>query len=210
MVEKRVGVQITNCHVHTLTEAHTPDRFLPWPVPSLVRLALVRRLLSWTSRVFDRERKTALGRYAQIIDTSYKRSQEEVFEIVRAFYPLKTRFVVLPMDMTMMNTRTVRVGLDEQHQEIIGLRDRKGKEVVEPVAGVDPGHERIVEKTIALIEISVFMGLKLYPPTGSHPFDRRLWPLYEYAESHDLPVLTHCSRPASVQYRGDPTREMRV
>jgi uncharacterized protein len=102
-VRKGRPLEITNCHVHSFTVAHTPDRFLPWPVPFLVRFSLVRRLLGWVARRFDRQRKTALGRYAQIIDTSYKKTQLEVFEIVRGFYPEGTRFVLLPMDMTKMN-----------------------------------------------------------------------------------------------------------
>jgi hypothetical protein len=48
---------VTNCHVHIFTYAHTPDRFLPWPVADLVRLRPVRRLLSWAARVFDPNRK---------------------------------------------------------------------------------------------------------------------------------------------------------
>jgi len=203
-------VEIVNCHVHTFTQAHTPDRFLPWPVPQLVRLSFVRWLLSRAARVFDKKRATALGRYAQIIETSYSKSQQEVFEIVRGFYPVGTRFVLLPMDMTMMNAGRVRVGIDEQHEEIVALRDASDEGLVIPFAAVDPRHEDIVEKTIARIERDGFRGLKLYPPTGYHPFDRRLWPLYDYAESRGLPVLTHCSRPASVKYRGDPTPEMRV
>jgi hypothetical protein len=110
-------VEITNCHVHTFTQAHTPDRFLPWPVPLLVRLPLIRRLLTFVARLLDRERKGALGRYAQIIETSYKRTQREVFEIVRGFYPESTRFVLLPMDMTKMNAGGVAVGIDEQHAD---------------------------------------------------------------------------------------------
>jgi uncharacterized protein len=203
-------VEITNCHVHTFTQAHTPDRFLPWPVPALVRLRFIRWLLAWVARVFDKRRATALGRYAQIIETSYSKTQAEVFEIVRGFYPEGTRFVLLPMDMTMMNAGRVHVGIDEQHDEIIALRDAYPEGQLVPFAAVDPRHERIVEKTIALIEQQGFRGLKLYPPTGYHPFDKRLWPLYQYAEEHDLPVLTHCSRPASVQYRGQPTEEMRI
>ena len=39
-------LKITNCHVHVFTYAHTPDRFLPWPVADLVRLRPVRQLLS--------------------------------------------------------------------------------------------------------------------------------------------------------------------
>jgi predicted TIM-barrel fold metal-dependent hydrolase len=203
-------MEIINCHVHTFTQAHTPDRFVPWPVPQLVRMRFMRWLLSWAARVFDKKRATALGRYAQIIETSYRKTQREVFEIVRGFYPEGTRFVLLPMDMTMMNAGRVHVGIDEQHDEIVALRDAYPEELLIPFAAVDPRHERIVEKTIALIKQHKFRGLKLYPPTGYHPFDRRLWPLYEYAEAHDLPVLTHCSRPSSVQYRGDPTPEMRT
>jgi uncharacterized protein len=203
-------MEITNCHIHTFTQAHTPDRFLPWPVPLLVRSALVRRLLSWVARLLDRERKTALGRYAQIIDTSYKKSQQQVFETVRGFYPQNTRFVLLPMDMTQMNAGTVAVGIDAQHAEIATLRSHYPAGTIIPFVAVDPRHDQVVEKTIALIEEHDFRGLKLYPPTGYHPYDRRLWPLYEYAQQHDLPVLTHCSRPASVQYRGTPTVEMRT
>jgi predicted TIM-barrel fold metal-dependent hydrolase len=203
-------VKITNCHVHTFTEAHTPDRFLPWPVPLLVRIPLVRRLLSWAAQVFDKPRSTALGRYAQIIETSHKKTQQDVFEIVRGFYPQETCFVLLPMDMTMMNAGRVRVGIDQQHEEIVALRNAYPDGTMIPFAAVDPRHEGIVEKTIALIEQHGFRGLKLYPPTGYHPYDRRLWPLYEYAEEHNLPVLTHCSRPASVQYRGQPSLEMRT
>ena len=118
--------------------------------------------------------------------------------------------MLLPMDMTMMNAGRVHVGIDEQHDEIVALRDAYPEELLIPFAAVDPRHERIVDKTIALVERDRFRGLKLYPPTGYHPFDRRLWPLYEYAEARGLPVMTHCSRPSSVKYRGDPTPEMRI
>src|SRR6266566_4068563 len=78
-----------------------------------------------------------------------------------------------------------------------------------PFAAVDPRHERIVEKTKGLLE-SGFRGIKLYPPIGYHPYDRRLWPLYDYAQEREIPVLTHCSRPASVQFHGTPTAQMEI
>jgi predicted TIM-barrel fold metal-dependent hydrolase len=202
-------LEITNCHVHVFTYAHTPDRFLPWPVAELVRLRPVRRLLSWSARVFDPNRKKQLGRYARIIEISYEKDQSAVFEIVRGFYPQDSRYIVLPMDMTKMNAGKVEIGIDAQHAELATLRDANPTAVI-PFAAVDPRQDDIVEKTIALIEQKGFRGLKLYPPTGYHPYDRRLWPLYEYAEQHSLPVMTHCSRPASVQYRGEPTQEMRT
>src|SRR5205823_1783479 len=104
-------MEITNCHVHTFTHDHTPDRFLRWPLPQLARFAFVRAALAGAARLFDHERKTALGRYAQIIQTSYGADQADVFRTVQGFYPEGTRFVVLPMDMTKMNAGTVPVGI---------------------------------------------------------------------------------------------------
>ncbi len=200
-------MEITNCHTHTFTSRHTPDRFLPWPVADLARFAFVRRLLSWLAKLFDRERKGALGRYAQILDTSFRQSQAEVFEIVRGFYPQGTRFIVLPMDMTYMGAGNVEESIDVQHEQLAALRDAN-PEVVIPFAAADPRHPGVVEKTIELLERKRFRGIKLYPPTGYHPNDPILRPLYDYAEAHGLPVMTHCSRPASVQFRGTPTAAM--
>jgi predicted TIM-barrel fold metal-dependent hydrolase len=200
-------VRITNCHVHTFTHEHTPLGFLPRPVTWLARFGFVRALLSWLARVFDPERKTPLGRYAQILETSYKKDQAAVFAIVRGFYPQGTRFVVLPMDMTHLNAGPVPTSIAEQHRQLARLRDQHPGEIV-AFAAVDPRHPDIVASTIDLLENHGFQGIKLYPPTGYHPYDSRLHELYRYANEQRIPVLTHCSRPASVQYRGTPTPEM--
>ena len=199
--------EITNCHVHTFTSRHTPNGFLPWPVGALARFSVVRRLLSWATRLFDPGRKGPLARYVQILNTSFRKTQAQVFEIIKGYYPDGTRFVVLPMDMTFMGAGKVEQSIDVQHQQLAELRDKYPKVVI-PFAAVDPRHSGIVEKTIRLLEQDRFRGIKLYPPIGSHPNDPALWPLYEYAEAHGFPVMTHCSRPASVQFRGTPTAEM--
>jgi predicted TIM-barrel fold metal-dependent hydrolase len=205
----KTSFPMVNCHVHTFTHKHTPSRFLPWPVNALARLAVVRRLLYWLARVFDPKREGALGRYVEIIRTSYDRDQDAVFAELRGFYPTGTRFVVLPMDMTMMNAGPCEEPIATQHERLATLRDRN-RELVIPFAAVDPRHSDVVQTTIRLIEEKGFRGLKLYPPTGYHPNDPRIRDLYTYAEDHDLPVLTHCSRPASVKYRGTPSPDMQV
>lgn len=199
----------TNCHAHTFTSAHTPDHFLPWPSDLLIRFKFVRTLLSWAARVFDKDRKGALGRYAQIIETSYGKTQAEIFEVLRDYYPGGTRFVVLPMDMTHMNAGSVDESIDLQHEQVAALRDAN-QGIVVPFAAVDPRDPDIVSKTIDRLENHGFCGIKLYPPTGYHPFDTRLHPLYAYANDHEIPLLSHCSPPASVKYRGDPTPQMRL
>jgi predicted TIM-barrel fold metal-dependent hydrolase len=198
---------ITNCHTHTFTSRQTPDRFLPWPVTYLARLPGVRHLLNWIAAVFDPKRQGPLGRYAQILDTSYRKSQLEIFGIVQGFYPHGTRFVVLPMDMTYMGAGGLQESIDVQHEQLADLQ-RTHSDIVIPFAAVDPRHPDIVNKTIALLRDGPFRGIKLYPPIGSHPNDPRLAALYDYAEEHGVPVMTHCSRPASVQFRGKPTVEM--
>jgi predicted TIM-barrel fold metal-dependent hydrolase len=200
---------ITNCHAHTFTSRHTPKRFLPWPVADLARFKLVRRLLSWAAGVFDPKRQGALGRYAEILDTSFKKSQREVFEIVQGFYPEGTRVIVLPMDMTQMNAGPVEESMAVQHEQLARLRDAYPDTVI-PFAAADPRHPDIADSTIRLLEEEQFRGVKLYPPTGYHPWDPALRPIYAYAEEHDMPVMTHCSRPASVQFRGTPTAAMQT
>jgi predicted TIM-barrel fold metal-dependent hydrolase len=203
-------VPITNCHVHTFTHDNTPDRFLSRWVTWALSIGWIRRLVIRVARRLPGGTWSALKRYAEILETSYDKTQAQVFARVQGFYPQGTRFVVLPMDMTWMNAGTVKVPIAQQHADLATLRDQNPETVI-PFAAVDPRHgEGVVASTIALIEQQSFRGLKLYPPTGYHPDNPIIRPLYAYAEQHNLPVLTHCSRPASVQFRGEPTEEMRI
>jgi predicted TIM-barrel fold metal-dependent hydrolase len=203
-----VTVQIVNCHTHTFTHEHTPDRFVPWPFNRLLRIRWFRgavlAIVSWV----DPQHDGRIARLAEILATSYGRDQAAVFEKLQGFYPQGTRFVILPMDMTFIGLGRVPTSIDEQHEQLLQLAQSQPEAII-PFAAVDPRHPGIVEKTIARLE-SGFQGIKLYPPIGYHPFDRRLWPLYEWAEQHGVPVLSHCSRPASVQFHGTPTREMQT
>jgi predicted TIM-barrel fold metal-dependent hydrolase len=203
-------VQITNCHSHTFTHAHVPDRFVPYPLALLLRVPWIRRALLFLMRHLDPKRRGRLTRYAQILHVSYEYgSQEGVFKLLRSYYPAGTRFVVLPMDMEYMNAGTVSEPIEVQHAQLAALRD-KFPELVIPFAAADPRRSDVVEKTVQLLEQLRFAGIKLYPPIGYHPNDPALGPLYDYAAERGVPILTHCSRPASVQYRGKPTEQMRI
>lgn len=47
-----------------------------------------------------------------------------------------------------------------------------------------------------------FFGIKMYPSLGYHPFDYRLWPIYEICEEKQIPVLSHCGgHSVSTKYR---------
>jgi uncharacterized protein len=198
----------TNCHVHTFTHEHTPRDFVRWPFGRLLAVGWIRRAVLRVVHLFDRGRRSTIARYAQILEVSFRRSQQDVFEIVKALYPPGTRFVVLPMDMELMGVGPVAKPIGEQHDTLGKLRDRYPDEVI-PFAAADPRRADVVERTVRWIEDHGFRGIKLYPRLGFHPDDRALEPLYVYAARHGIPVLTHCSR-TGPQFRGEPTARMRT
>jgi uncharacterized protein len=75
------------------------------------------------------------------------------------------------------------------------------------LAGVDP---RWGDDGVRLFEQGIvehgFHGLKLYPPCGYSPSDRRLYPYYEICAARGLPVLTHvgATSPVLAFDTGDP------
>jgi predicted TIM-barrel fold metal-dependent hydrolase len=204
-----VPLRITNCHVHTFTHAHVPDEYVGFLGNLLLRIGWLRRALLAIVRHFDRGRRWRIARYARIVEVSYERSQRDVFELVRGSYPEATRFVVLPMDMELMGAGRVDEPIAEQHAELRQLTETY-PELVIPFAAADPRREDVVETTRRLLEEDGFRGIKLYPPMGYHPADPALGPLYAYAAERGVPVMTHCSRPAQVKYRGEPTERMRT
>lgn len=201
-------MEIVNCHIHTFTHEHVPDGFVNPVLAYLLRIGwLRRRLLKFVHRT-DRGRRLRIARLAEVLEVSHKKSQQEVFETVAGFYPENTRFVVLPMDMELIGRGKVKRSIAEQHDDLRKLRSLYSG--VLPFAAADPRREDVFDTTKRRLEQEGFCGIKLYPPLGYHPNDRALWPLYAYAEEHDVPVVTHCSRPAGVTYKGKVTERMRT
>jgi predicted TIM-barrel fold metal-dependent hydrolase len=204
-------VVFTNCHTHTFTHKHTPDRYLPPPFNYLLRIGFIRRAVLAFAHWFDPKHQGKVGRYAQILETSYGKDQEAIFRRVQSFYPNGTRFVVLPMDMEYMGLGGLEESVDVQHEQLHALA-QKNQTTLIPFAAVDARRgQHGVDRAIERLQ-NGFRGIKLYPPIGYHPYDKRLWPLYDWAATQNptVPVLTHCSRPASVQFHGTPTREMQT
>lgn len=220
------SIAITNCHIHTFTRRHTPSRFVPipinWLATGVARVRVLRKGLLAATRLRDPRRRGRLTRFVEIINTSALGGQRAIFDQVSSFYPSGTRFVVLPMDMTLMGAGGVEQGIREQHDHLAAVRDglaREGRDVMVPFVAVDPRHVGaedehnrfdVVNETIERIAgPQHFGGIKLYPPTGYHPDDDRLKKLYEFADKYRVPVISHCSRPAQVQYHGRVTSQMR-
>ncbi len=201
-------MKITNCHIHTFTIDHVPDKFIP-VVGRFFRFGVIRVPFRFIMRyVLPCTDRDLLDRYARFIKITYRSSQKAVFKIIRGYYPRGTRFVVLPMDMAYMSAGKVKASLDEQHKELAQLAGKYPDQII-PFVAVDPRRPNILEKTQDLVENHGFRGIKLYPPLGYYPTDERLYPIYELAVKHGIPVMSHCTR-GGVYDRRKVTNDMLV
>ena len=187
-------MQIHNCHMHIFTVDHVPENFLPLGLAKLMKQPYLRaplRFLLVNLNPFSN--RDLFERYSNFIKISTHKTQEGVFKVVRAYYPLDTKFVVLPMDMAYMDAGRVPVDIDAQHDELYRLTQKYPQQIV-PFAAVDPRRPCVLDTLKALVETKGFKGVKLYPPLGYMPNHPSLMPVYEYAQANNVPVMTHCSR----------------
>ena len=78
---------------------------------------------------------------------------------------------------------------------------RKYPDRIIAFAGVDPRRDNALEVLKAGINDFGMKGIKLLPPTGFYPNDRPLcYPIYEFANDNDLPVLVHTGPEATPLY----------
>lgn len=152
---------------------------------------LLRSLWPWSSRDLP-------NRYANFIAIAAFKTQKEIFEIVRGRYPLDTKFVILPMDLRGMQRGNPRQSIIEQHEELKKLAEEYPNQVI-PFIHIDPrsGSTLAGPKPLDFIERfhrDGFKGIKLYPPLGYDAADPIVMPIYEFANEHNLPIMTHCSR----------------
>ena len=190
-----------NCHTHTFLDVDVPKRFLP--------LGLVRLLATkWGSRALARllnnlnpfSNKDLLDRYVNFFETSKLGSQAAILEKLMPFYPDGTRFIILAMDMAYMGAGKVPRPYEEQLIELTDLAKENTAAI--PFMHVDPRRDGVFDLFKKYVEERGIRGVKLYPPLGYFPYDRNLYPVYEYCEKNNLPVISHCSPYNLVHFRG--------
>lgn len=69
----------------------------------------------------------------------------------------------------------------------------------------DPEHQLGIGKIVTRLQLNggYFSGIKLYTPNGYSPMDRRLLPLYDYCQEHQVPVTAHCSAGGFATFASD-------
>lgn len=185
---------IINCHIHTFTFQHVPVGFLPLGLSKILQKKGVRKPLSWAlRRALPFSDRDFLDRYMNFMEVTASGKQEDALKRIRSFYPRDTRFVVLPMDMAYMAAGKVKVGLETQLDELLAMYKKLPNNVI-PFVAVDPRRPNVLELVKKYVGEHGFKGIKIYPRLGFYPQDERLYPIYEYAQEQNIPVLSHCAR----------------
>lgn len=198
-----------NCHTHIFNLECIPERFISAPVSRLmsknrISLGLVRLL----DNFFGSE-KDFLSKQATFLKYNTEDWQELIFERLKKVYPPGTKFVVLTLDMDFMGAGKAQRNFLTQLAEIKSIR-RIHPETLLPFLSVDPRRnppEGLLGFVKDHYENHGFFGIKLYPPLGFFPFDPRLFPVYEYAEKNNIPIITHCNKAGGVYFKGGVLKE---
>lgn len=194
-------MQFYNSHIHTFIDKDIPEKFLPLGlVRVLSRKAgfrIISRVLNYLNPWTDDDQ---FDRYVKFIKIGRLGSQEKIFGECKKFYPDDTLFGVLSMDMAYMGAGKVPRAYPEQLKELSELR-RKYPQVI-PFIHIDPRRDNYMDILKKSIEELGFKGVKIYPPLGYFPYDECLYPVYEYCEAYNLPVISHCSPHNPVHFKG--------
>lgn len=200
-------MQIFNCHTHIFTNKIVPEHFVPFLTRILSKRWISRKIGRFLNGLLPDSSDDIFDRWAAFLNIGNYRSQLEIFEFLRGFYPDSTVFVVNSMDMEFMDAGKVKQGFTSQLDELAEIK-KKYPDNILPFIAADPRRQGIVDIVKKYVEEYNFAGIKLYPPLGYYPFDSRLDKTYEYAQAQGLPVISHCSPAGPVSYRGEVTGEM--
>ncbi len=190
-----------NSHIHIFKDVDIPNRFLP--------LRLVRFLASkpgyyLSAKILNNlnpfSDEDLFNRYLRFVTIGRMGSQQQIFENCSRFYPVDTKFVILPMDMAFMGAGNVPRAYEDQLAELAQLK--KTHPQILPYIHIDPRRKGVFDLLQKAVEEWGFSGVKLYPPLGYFPYDESLYPVYEYCEKNKLSVISHCSPYNPVHFKG--------
>jgi predicted TIM-barrel fold metal-dependent hydrolase len=157
-----------------------------------VKFLAKQRFTRWLANFFQFLNPLWHNVISRFIKIGSLESEELIFHELRRFYPSRTRFVLLPMDMEVMGSGPTLQSYDEQHEKLFELKEKYG-EIVYPFVAADPRRKEVLDCVKYYIEEKGFSGIKIYPALGYFPYDERLRFVWEYAQKYSLPVMTHTS-----------------
>lgn len=206
--------KIFNCHTHIFNRNVVPDKFLPRWLNPIAKLLENKGTSKFLFHLFGKLRQHEIAllikKFHAFLTIGDLKSQLDIFKYLQNFYPTGTRFCTLSMDMEFMQAGNVKQTFTEQLDELAAIKaDPIYKDLIYPFIFVHPERKDVFGMVQYYIEEKGFAGIKLYPPLGYYPFDKRLDKIYAYAEKNQIPITTHCAR-GGVFYKGEVTNEMLI
>lgn len=192
---------IYNCHSHIFTHENIPNNFFPLQLVRAIRIKYIRWLLRGIMKIIvPFVKNDKVQRYANFIKAAYRKTQENNLKRLISYYPYeKSRFIILPMDMSRMNAGKVKEDIDAQHAELVRLyKKSEYRDILIPFAHIEPRRPNALNRLKTLIEKDEFKGVKIYPSLGYSPDHKILMEkIYPYMVENSIPLMAHCS-PGSV------------
>ncbi len=219
-----------NIHTHIFTEACVPSGFYGRTARSFIhQLTLLKSVREITVHVLNflanflgdfailfnplnrYDKGNSLARLIQLV--THDTQEEVLLEMMDSYagHP-RMKFVVLSLDMDFMQGGDALMNYPTQLYELINVK-AKYEDKILPFLCIDP--RRFSDRSVTadlktfvtyFLGQKGFAGIKLYPALGFYPFDPVLFPLYELAEKHGIPIITHCDT-GGIFYRGRLTEQ---
>ena len=210
-----------NGHIHIFNSKCAPDDFLKVGIPGeffdglapaikqLLESTRGRKLIKFL--LAHGKEASRIKRVIAFMDIGVEASQRKVFERIHAVYKSHDpKYFALTLNMDFMtNKPSKHVKFDTQLTEVLKLKESYQNELL-VFLSCDPRHKSgnaLRDWFRSYYESGNVVGIKIYPALGYFPFDPAFNELYEYAQEHKVPVLTHTTR-TGVYYIGDDLRIM--
>lgn len=190
-----------NTHTHLLISRNIPGEFLPYkPVRILAGFAVSRFLARILHLLNSNSYEEIFDRYLTFLIKGQKENPEIIFDELKSIYDSGTRFFVLTVDFDFLQAGISDIDFLSQLQQIATLKKKYSENIYAFIAA-DPRRNDLLNLVKHYIEKENFTGIALYPAYGYYPFDERLYPIFEYAQKYNIPVITNTAR-RGVFYRG--------
>lgn len=197
----------TNIHTHIFNIECAPRRFIGIKLPQIIYNRKIVKGVTRALKFLIPSNKDKLDRYANFLLIGTRKNQSLIWKDLITAYPhMRTRFVVLSLDMDMMEAGSPRNNYETQITQLFDVKDKYRNQLL-PFVCVDPrktypqGVRKYLEEKFLRFG---FVGIKLYPALGFYPFDPKLEEVYRFACEKKLPVMVHCTK-GGVWFQGKIT-----
>ncbi|MEZ5195938.1 MAG: amidohydrolase family protein [Bacteroidales bacterium] len=187
----------TNIHTHIFNIDCAPRRFIGIKLPQIIYNRKIVKGVTKVLKYIIPSNADILDRYANFLLIGTRKNQSLIWEDLVSAYPhLKTRFVVLSLDMDKMGAGDPGNNYETQITQLFEVKQKFPNQLL-PFVCVDPrktypfGVRTYLEEKFLRYG---FVGIKLYPALGFYPFDPELEAVYRFACEKKLPVMVHCTK----------------